>query len=93
MNRDRLKQAIKKLVKKICDEIERQKNDPRMTFIAITRGLIECQLGPMNKRDLDASWPIAMRECCLIDDGSGFNTYTLKGHSFYEALAAGKVSG
>lgn len=67
----------KRLVKHVRSMIEEQKATGN-GLVAITRGFV----GFPRTRDFEESWPRAMAELGLVDDGTGTNTYTIKGHGF-----------
>jgi hypothetical protein len=68
----------KKLVKRLKREVEEQKPSG---LVAITKGLFTFEF---RGHDFDESWPRALKECGLEDDGTNTQTYTIPGYGFRE---------
>jgi hypothetical protein len=66
----------KKLVRRIREQIEEQKPSK---LVAITKGLFTYDF---HGHDFDQSWPRALKECGLVDDGTNTQTYTIPGYGF-----------
>jgi hypothetical protein len=72
------KPDYKRLVKLLKKDIEEQKQSG---LVAVTKGIYTYSFRGW---DFEQSWPRALKECGLTDDGTGTETYTLPGYSFYE---------
>lgn len=68
----------KKLVKRMKAHIEDQKPSG---LVAITKGLFTYEF---HGHDFEQSWPRALKECGLVDDGTGTETFTVPGYGFLE---------
>lgn len=75
----------KKLVKMLKDQIEDQKSSG---LVAITKGLFTFTF---RGRDFDQSWPRALKECGLVDDGTHTETFTIPGFGFKDLYGEGDV--
>lgn len=68
----------KKLIKLLKLHIEDQKPSG---LIAITKGLLSFNF---HGRDFEQSWPRALKECGLVDDGTGTETFTIPGYGLMD---------
>ncbi len=75
----------KRLIKRLKREIEEQKPSG---LVAITKGLFSFEF---RGRDFDQSWPRALKECGLVDDGTHTETFTVPGLGFKDLYGEGDV--
>jgi hypothetical protein len=71
----------KKLVRQLKTVIEEQKPSG---LVAVTKGLFS---HTFRGRDFEESWPRALRECGLVDDGTHTDTFTIPDPHYRDRVA------
>jgi len=78
------RQQHRLLVRAIQRDIEAQKSQG---FVAITKGFlpnvftIQGRQIVISSKEIEKEWPSLMKEVGLVDDGTGYDTWTLPGRS------------
>ena len=75
LNRPEYKQLIRRLKHDVEESQARG-------LVAINKGTYLMWDFARSRHDFDASWPRAMQELGLVDDGTGTHTFTIKGYGF-----------
>lgn len=70
--------ALRKRVKAVIDK---QLVEDR-AFIAVEKYWFK--LHGLSDRELDEAWPHIVKDLGLVDDGTGYDTFTLPGHGIME---------